>query len=350
MPGGIDLRTLAEGMSYPGIDPRTWVSYGLVGAVDSNEQVVAFDTDLKQPLVSVILQPSQVPVVCRVAASVAGNGEGEWNPYVTGDEVIVLIPEGNEKAGCCIIGRLNNAIDAFPMDSVAGQDPTTNTFAFKRQRTPRIEEFAGSMMFRSAKTGAFLSIDEAGVVSLKDGQNATLQMSADVFGYQGPSDPTTPPKFVMQLSLTGGQFLLQLDDAIVTLCSSKAVPEQNIIGLPGPLMIGTLGNPALEHALSTEAFANLLYQELLGLAASIAATTPGPLTGVTLGAAIVTWLNAVPPLPSFTLGITTASTSALVPQVLAAITAAFLTATQKPSVPSGQQTNPGIGAAGLNIG
>ncbi len=57
--------------------------------------------------------------------------------------MILAIPEGNERAGCVILGRLCNGIDKFPMKSIAGQDPTTNTFAFSRRRTPKVEEVNG---------------------------------------------------------------------------------------------------------------------------------------------------------------------------------------------------------------
>lgn len=142
----IDSATAAAAYARPGQDTRSWVSFGLVHHQDP-KQIVTFDEEYGCPLVCVTLQPSGSNVHCRVSSMVAGNGEGEWHPFVEGDEVLVVLPEGHESAGPVIIGRLNNSLDKFPMDSVAGQDPTTNVFAFRRRRTPFIEEFLGPSCF-----------------------------------------------------------------------------------------------------------------------------------------------------------------------------------------------------------
>lgn len=328
----LDQGKAAEGMSRPGIDPRQWVSIGVVDSDD--DEVVFFDEDEGQPLVKVTLQPTKVPVYARVASMSAGNGEGEYHPFVKGDEVVVLIPRGREDSGCIIIGKLNNAIDKFPMESVAGQDPTTNTFAFRRRRTPFVEEFAGPVTFRSALNESIISIDTAGIITIKDSENSVLQMSPDVIGFQGPSDDATgaPPEFLMQLDLTGEHFLLQVKDAIVSLSSSTANPEQNIISVPGPLSIGTSANPPIEHAISTEAVASILEKLLLAIGGSL---TPPILP---------------PAVPALVAGIfSTAATTPLSPAIGAAIQTAFAAVVQKPNAPTGQLA-PGIGCPGLLVG
>lgn len=342
----MDQRTAGEAFSYPGIDPRQWISIGRVDAQteDDPDPIVTFDEQLG-PLVKVTLLPSGVPALCRVGMEFAGDGEGEYSPFVEGDEVLVAIPEGNERSGCVIIKRLSNERTPFPLDSVAGQDPTTNTFAFRRRRTPTIEENAGPIFFREAATGAFLSIDSAGVVTLKDGENASLQMSPDAFTYQGPSDESTPPRFLLQLDFDGEHFLVQVDDAIISIGSSGSNPEQNTISVPGPLTLGTSGNAPIEHATTTEAVVNLLFQELTSLAEAITALGAASLTGASLGGAITTWLTTGP----FTAAITTAAGTPLLASNVAAIIAGILAQPQKLSVPGGQ-TNPGIGSAGLLIG
>lgn len=318
---------------------------GVVDA-DEGEDLVVFDTDLGQPLVKVTLHPSFVPVFARVSGTIAGNGEAEYFPFVKGDEVIVALPEGNERAGAVIIGRLNNAIDKFPMESVAGQDPTTNSFAFERRRTPKVQEFAGPWMVRAGiigNQGSLFSIDQNGVVTVKDRENSTMQISPDVIGFQGPSTPESPPKFVLQLDLTGKHFLVQVEDAILSLSASTASPEQNMIGVPGPLAIAAGGNPPLEHALSTEAFFNLLNQLFLQLNVLLSPVGT-PLTGTALAAIIVTWLNT-----NFVAAIQAAGATPLLPQISSALVAAFAAATPKPQTPSGQ-LRPGLGAPGLYIG
>ena len=210
----LDARTIGEAFRGPGMDPRQWCSYGIVKPGTKGDEIVVFDEELGYPLVSVVLEPSKVPVRCRVGGRSAGNGEAEWDPYVEGDEVFVGIPEGNERAGCVILARLNNQLDRFPMDSVAGQDPTTNAFAFTRRRTPFLQEYAGPIMLRSALTGAFMSIDTAGVITIRDGEGAAIQLSPDLVGMQGPSSPSTPPRFLFQCDLNASRTTLQQGNAL----------------------------------------------------------------------------------------------------------------------------------------
>lgn len=311
-----DARAIGEAISYPGIDPRQWVSYGVVDAGEP----VAFDPDYG-PLVAVTLKPSEVEVTARVAMTIAGNGEGEFFPFVEGDEVLVALPGGSERADVAIIGRMSNARSKFPAGPVAGQDPSTNAFAFKRTRTPFVQEAAGPVMLRQASSEAFLSIDEKGTVTIRDGQAAGLQLSPDVFGYQNGD-----ARFLLQLDLTGGRFTLQVDDALLVLASSSASPEASTVTVPGVLAVSTYANPAAEHALSLEAWANIMVA--LGLV-----MTP-PVTAAQIAAAI-----------------TAASETPLVGVVGTAIVAAFAKATQKPpAVPAFGQLKPGVGSPGLLIG
>src|SRR5205823_839829 len=122
-------------------------------------------------------------IPCRVAAHVAGNGEGEWYPFVANDEVVVMVPEGDERAGCLIVGRLNNGIDLFP-SSVGGQDPTKNAFAFRRLKVPFILETASSHLMISAVTKAFVLLDKTGDITLSNADNAFLALHADMLTLQ----------------------------------------------------------------------------------------------------------------------------------------------------------------------
>ena len=209
-----DARTIAEGFRGPGMDPRQWCSMGRVHA-KADQELVVFDQDLGAPIVRVTLEPTKVPVSCRVSSMMAGNGEGEWPTFIEGEEVVVLIPEGNERAGCVIVGKLNNALDRFPMESVAGQDPTTNSFAFSRRRTPYVVEQAGPLMWREALTGAFLSIDKTGNITLRDGQRSAFQMSGDAIGFQGPSNETTPPRAVFQYDLNAERITMAFGNSML---------------------------------------------------------------------------------------------------------------------------------------
>jgi len=326
----IDTAQIAEAATRPGADPRQWVSFGTVdGATeDDPEPEVTFDEDYGTPIVKVTLQPSQVQVVCRVAMQISGNGEGEWHPFVKGDEVLVAIPGGDEREGCVIIGRLNNAVDPFPMESVAGQDPTTNTFGFRRCRTPRIEEYAGSFMLRSAMTGAMMGFDEGGAFTLRDAESNGLQLSPDAISLMsGQAD------MMLQLDLAGRHALVQAGDAILSLSASDASPSVNTLTTPGALTIGAGGNAPGEHVVSIEAVANVLYQVLLVV---------GPL---------LTTPIAAPAVPAALAGMLSAAAKTPINQVvLAAIVGAIVTQPQKTVAPPTGQLTPGIGCPGLLVG
>lgn len=329
------MAAFAASLAQPGIDPRQWVS---VGHVDSDEPY-AFDPDLG-PLISVTLQPSGEPAQCRVSMQVAGDGEGDYHPFVEGDAVLVAMLGGSIR-DCVIIGRLCSKRAPFPSSSIAGQDPTKNVIGFTRRRTPYVQENAGPLMLREALSGAFLNIDEKGVVTIRDGQKAALQLTPDTFGYQSGDAKT-----LLQLDVTGGRFTLQVQDALLTLSSSSASPEVSAIAVPGQLSITTGSNPAAEHAVSTEAVYGIIAGVFAQLAVQLA-LVPTPITGTALAA-----LFAPPAFSTATLapGVSFAQVP-LLPPLAAAIQAAFATAGQKPpGVPGQGQLQPGIGCASLLVG
>lgn len=342
----VDQRSMAEGFSYPGIDPRQWLSYATV----DTENPVVFDAEYG-PLIACTLQPSKVQVTCRVAMQIAGNGEGEYSPFIAGDEVLVAIPEGNERSDCAIIGRFTNAIDKFPMESVAGQDPTTNSFAFQRRRTPFIQEYAGPIMLRSALSEAFIAIDARGAITLRDGAKGALQMSADVLGYQsGDSDG----KFMLQLDLAGGRFTLRVDDALFVLSSSSASPQTSTIRTPGAFQVMANEQPPNEHVITTEAIGAVLDAwQITFMTALTAAWAPivTPIAGAPLGPVLTAALAAVFNPAVLAAAFTTASAGALNPAVGAAIFGAFQsTGPKPPAVPGTGQARPGIGCVGFLSG
>lgn len=336
----VDLRTFAEGLSGPGMDPRQWISYGLVeGQTEGDtEPEVVFDEQYG-PLVKVILEPSKTPVYCRVAGFVAGNGEGEYHPFVKGDEVLVALPEGSERSDCVIIGRLNNAIDKFPMASVAGQDPTTNTFGFRRCRTPVVHEYAGPYTIRSAVTGALIGFDSKGSVTILNGDSSGIQVGSDVIGLSNKDGSS-----LIQLDLTNKHIVLRLDDAVLTLSATGASPENNTLSVPGALNIITNGNASTEHVATTESVAHLVGHMVMQLGAAIALANPGPLTGAGLAALVAVAVAD----PAYALAVAAAAAAPITPLTIAAIATAF--GAGVPKVPSFPQTQPGIGCSGLIVG
>jgi hypothetical protein len=269
--GLVNLDDLADGLSRPGIDPRQWVSFGVVDTptAGSDEQAVVFDASLG-PLVNCTLQPSGISVPCRVAGSVAGNFEAEYYPFQAGDEVIVLVPGGDERAGCTIVGRLNNELDQWP-GAVAGQDATQNTFGFRRMRCPFITEFASSYMLRSAGTGSFLTMTQDGQVVIADSSKNTMSLTSDFVGMM-----TGDSTLVMQLNLNTNQVVLQasspptpttaVPDPIPGAFTTLTIdPTSSSILAQGTFSINTVGNQAIEHATSAEAVANMIYNVMVAM-------------------------------------------------------------------------------------
>ena len=333
------------------MDARDWLSYGTV----DDKQPVVFDPDFG-PLVNVQLQPSQKLVPCRVGMRVAGNGEAEYYPFVAGDEVLVAIPEGNERAGCVILCRLNNSIDKFPSDSVAGQDPTTNSFGFVRTRAPVVNEAVGPWFQRQASTEALFGFDAKGAITLKDGGGSALNLTHDALTYISADSA-----LMLQLDLTGKRFTLQVDDALMVLSSSSSTPSPpvNAITVPGALTLSTATSAAAEHATTTEAVANILAQllPLMGpflttALAAVVTPAPGAPLGPLISAAIVAALAIPVTVPTLVSGaLAAASQAPLDPTLATALFGLFQSAQPKPAgVPGQGQLKPGVGVSGLLVG
>ena len=170
--------------AHPGADTRQWISSGIVAADTPGSRSIRFNDENGAALshgvlITVHLYPSDITVSCRVAGQCAGDGEADWMPFIAGDEVIVAIPEGCERSGCVIIGRLNQKQDKFP-SMVAGNDVTQNTFGFRRIRVPYILETASGYMVRHAQTGANLTIDQTGNIFLSDGSGNQLILNTNL--------------------------------------------------------------------------------------------------------------------------------------------------------------------------
>jgi hypothetical protein len=260
----------------PGQDTRSWVSHGTVDNSAPGNPSVTF-TPQYGPLVRVTLHPSGTPVVCRVAHAVGGNGEGEWHPFVSQDEVLVSIPEGDETAGCVIVGRLNNEIDQWPAQ-VAGNDSTKNNFSFRRLRTPYVVETASSYLVRSATSGAFFGISADGEVTISNADNAFLAVRPDFVGMQnGPGD------VLFQIDVGAKQFVAEAAGTKFVLDA-----DTSYLYTSGVLQLGTSGNQASEHATSIESIVVLLQAFFTALGA----LSPGPLTGAGVAGAFVAAMNA----------------------------------------------------------
>lgn len=267
----MDNALAAEAFKMPGIDPRQWISYGTVDAGTPEQPPIIFKDEHGNPgpygpLVMVTLQPSGISVPCRVANAVAGDGEAEWYPFVPGDEVLVAIPEGDERAGCAIIGRLNQELDKFPL-IVAGQDVTKNTFGFRRMRTPFIVETAAAYLIRSALTGSQIGIDSEGKVIINDGDQGSLTIGPENIGISsgdGESFVTVFPASKETFLGAGSATFLLKDGA-----DSKFISMSSI-------SFATLGGSANGSAVTAEQVVAFVIN-VLAVLASAGSFTSGPL-------------------------------------------------------------------------
>ena len=269
---------MAQAFSYPGIDPREHIVNALVCNSTAAAPAVEFDTDHGQVYVNVILQPSKVPVRARVAAGVAGNGEGDYFPFLYNDEVLVALPNGNERAGAVIIGRLNNKFNAFPF-LVAGQDVTQNNFAFQRIRTPYILETASSYMVRSATTKAFWSIDTAGTLTFADGNSNMLHVGADFIGMSS-GDNTV----MMQLDLHNTQVTATAGESKICLDAAHSYWIN-----AGDLQIGTNGATPGGHVATVEGVVNMIVSFFSAFGALLTASSSPTLTSSAIGALVTAY-------------------------------------------------------------
>ena len=275
---------------------KQWCSYGIVCAeTDQAPSVTLTAPDGSVlpygPTVSVTLQPSGTVVEARVGASVAGDGEAEYYPFVAGDEVVVLIPEGHERGGCVIVSRLNQSLDAWP-STVAGQDVTKNTVGFRRMRTPFMVETAAAYLIRSALTGSQIGIDAQGQVILNDGDRGSMVIGSEAIGFaNGDGDA------FMHVRPPTKDVFLGADTATLLLAAS----ESKFIS-QGSISFATAGGMANGHAVTAEQVVALVINVL------------------------TTFLNAGAFLPTF---IPPASAGVIGPLVTAA-----LAALQVPGVPA----------------
>ena len=356
------MRSLGEALSHPGIDPRIWVS---LATVDDEE--VVWDQDLGA-LIPITEQPSGVQTYAVLGQSVAGNQEGQGSPFVAGDLLLVANPDGSEKADTVVICRLSSDLNPPPA-LCGGQDTSKNNISWKRTRAPHFEEYGDRWTVKSAVTDALLSFDATGNITVRDGSGGVLQMSSSSMGYQNSNASCVLQfGFVEGVSTTA---LIQAGSAMLLLNSNAIPPMSSLLIAPNTLQIGTSGNSPFEHAISTEATCNVLYESMLAqmialtttlglvMAALTTATstTPGSTILVPASAPAIASIGSLAGLVDawIALGVTRAATSPTIATIAEALVAAFKaqppkTQANAPATPATGQMFPGIGCQGLMIG
>ena len=352
--GANDGRDLM-GTPYPGADTRQWGSWGTVDTDPSDATKASirfFQEDGTTPLpdgylVDVTLQPSGVNVQARVVGPIAGLGESNFEPFNPGDLVYVMVPEGDERAGCAIVGRANNELDAFPT-VVSGFDVTQNNFGFTRLRYPRVIETASGYLIRSSVTGAHIGIDQSGGVTLGAGDGGYLHLGPDFLGIQ-TQDSAGSIQVVPGSGTTGNSVQANADA-----CSLTLDQDQCLWLTPGTIAIGSSGLPPMGHALTVEQLCGILATLVVlpasafttASAAAVTAAVPndgGHAAFTAFGAALAASILLEGSLISTALA--AAALAPLDPTIATAITAAL----QVPPDPLVSQKF-GVGCAGLTLG
>lgn len=256
MSTAFDHALFGEAFARPGMDPRQWVSYATVDRATPSQPSVSFGGPYG-PMVNVTLQPSGISCPARCSSFVAGAAEGEWYPFVEGDEVVCLIPEGDTRGGVVIVGRCNQELDEWPT-VVGGVDATQNKIGFRRMRAPYVVEVAASYLIRSVLTGAQLGISPEGNVIIADGNGGSLVLGTDALGLANEEGDA-----FVNLFPAAKQVYLGADTATFLLdaAESKFISQ-------GAISFATLGGSSNGHGVTAEQVVALIANVITACAAA----------------------------------------------------------------------------------
>lgn len=117
----LDPARVAKAFQRPGIDPRHWVSYGTVCTVSSKGRANFNDGSavFVSPggcTVDVLLMPANQHVPCRYTGVQGGRAGTIYTPIKPGDEVLVVIPDGDLRLPPVIACILSGEHSPLPLD------------------------------------------------------------------------------------------------------------------------------------------------------------------------------------------------------------------------------------------
>jgi hypothetical protein len=312
-----------EAAAGPGSDTRQWISNGIVNADTATAKSVDF-TAPEGPLVSVRLHPSDIDVRCRVASFIAGTGQGEWHPFVGGDEVLVALPQGHERGGAIIVGRLNNGVDKFPTN-VGNQDVTQNSTTVRTSIPNYVWQISNGWLLRSVTTSAQMALDVKGNWTFVCGDLHFMQLgSGGVYLATAQLDgQATNPISFLQIDATTGKISLS--------AGTPSSPGKALLSMDpstGNIYASTTGALPVGHVATVEGMVGLIAACLTAFGALI---TLSPVTPPQVIVAMETGIAAAGTVPPY------ATFAALVSAALA-----------KPRDPTGL-VSPGLGSPGFFV-
>ena len=114
-----DQAALREAVKGEGVDLREWSSYGVVGTLDEEGNLVTGDDNIYIApagcTVDVVLLPLNIPIPCRYAGIAGGEDTLIFAPIEPGAEVRVSLPSGDLREPPVIESVLHNQSQKMPL-------------------------------------------------------------------------------------------------------------------------------------------------------------------------------------------------------------------------------------------
>lgn len=114
-----DRALLRKAVEGEGIDLREWSSYGVVGTLDEEGNLLTSDDNIYMApagvTVDVVLLPSGIPIPCRYAGIAGGEDTLIFAPIEPGAEVRVSLPSGDLREPPVIESVLHNQSQKMPL-------------------------------------------------------------------------------------------------------------------------------------------------------------------------------------------------------------------------------------------
>jgi len=127
----LDFGRIAEAVSRPGIDPRSWLVYA---RIDDDPDAIVWDAELGW-FVDVTVVSGQLagePVLARVSADALSSG-GRYTPPRANALVLLAVPNGDSNDECVVLMQLHSSDRTAPTtvngDTIVERDPQAGEVA-----------------------------------------------------------------------------------------------------------------------------------------------------------------------------------------------------------------------------
>lgn len=169
----LDFGRLANALSRPGIDPRSWVAYG---RIEDDPDAIRWEEGTGW-IVDVTINSGELAgenlIPCRVMTTFGGLDRGRIEPALRGAEVVILLVDGDPNAMPVVAGYVYNPEDGGVPDTVNG-DVIDESLALANHIlvTPHSvkEQIGGSIEVRAE-----------GSIEYASNQNATFSASSTAY-------------------------------------------------------------------------------------------------------------------------------------------------------------------------